>query len=182
MASFSSLPILKPRQNLKAEPVKQDDEALARKDTAITSAAREFKTYKTEVKVFMLSTGDDAGGSSEIEGHIRFFKVDGGVDMKENRIDLADERGWAELHGGRGVQFLHHIRETVGFPASFGVWLKETDTFGDDVIENAVWEYTDPKNVGSMDGTVWSWVFNAPFDRRYMGSVTFQVTETTVTV
>ena len=183
MASFSNLPVPKPRQNVVAERVKQEDESLARKtasDTDPATAARGFRTYRTDVKVYILSTGDDAGGNSEINGYIRFFNVNGTGDTREDRLVLADKQAFAPLNGGRGIEFLRHSRETVGMPASFTVYLYESDRGPDQIIENAIWDYTDPRNIGSMDGTLWSWVFKAPFETRYTGSVTFQVTETTV--
>ncbi|KAF1849524.1 uncharacterized protein K460DRAFT_404739 [Cucurbitaria berberidis CBS 394.84] len=152
-------------------------EVEVKNDTSVASTA--IASYRTTMRIFLYSTGDDTGPSEcEIAGYIAFYipgSPNAGKDFP--KTDFPQKHNWATENNGLGRQLLEYPYSSVGL-TSCRAFLFEDDTIGSDIIANIYIDFHDPRNLRFADGRVWQWKCWNTEDKRYVAYVQLQVVQT----
>ncbi|KAK2748779.1 hypothetical protein FQN57_000360 [Myotisia sp. PD_48] len=158
-----------------AEPFEDTSMKVDEGDAPIHAAAPVFYTFRTHVKIFAVSTGDDPGNSCELQGHIRFSTPT--TTNRNINIELPVKSSWATENNGLGRFLAEYTRDSVAIPANFSAFLLEDDIFGDDIILNWGVDWTNPANLGMADGRAWTLRSWNTGDSRFRVTLWFRVTQ-----
>ncbi|KAF4331735.1 hypothetical protein FBEOM_14497 [Fusarium beomiforme] len=151
------------------QPVDEGDATTAKSASAGAAA---FPTYRTHVKIFQFSTGDDIGDSSELEGFIQF------PNFKRNfASNLPNETSFRSENGGFGRLVADTAIDTAFTPANFRVyWYEQDDSSANDIIIDKSMDWSVPANLKFADGRAWSQEWWNRDDIAYKAYVWWQVT------
>ena len=133
--------------------------------------------YRTDVKIYMLSTGDDPGSVCELKGSIR-TNAGGQTDVKSIDEELPLKKNWSNENNGFGHLLATVSKETIFVPATFSGYLYEEGNIiqGDRVILNYKIDFG-TTNFPWANGNSWwvkSWNIG---DKRYACYFWWQVTQ-----
>lgn len=161
-------------ESVKPEIVKPADPKAA----AAGDIASCFCTFRTHIKLFIISTGNDTGSKCELQGNIHFhnpFHAQDPFISKAIDVELPIKRSWADDNKGLGRLLAELSYDTVLLPASFGAFLVEDDPVGDDIIVSYVLEWT-PANLHMADGNEWTLKSWNTGDKRFAAHLWWKVT------
>lgn len=143
--------------------------------TSGVDAQQLFRKFRTHIKVYMISTGDDPGDECELEGYIRFTYPPPDT-RREIDIEMPVKKSWAGENGGLGRFISEYTHDSIGLPSNFRVFLAEDDLFGDDIIINWGIDWT-PENLYMANGGAWKITSWNTGDTRFRATVWFRVSE-----
>jgi hypothetical protein len=135
-------------------------------------------TFRTHMKVFLLSTGDDSGDDAEIQGFIKFLvPSETEADAVTVSLDFPIISAWADENGGLGRLLLDHSFDSANTATTCQAFLYEDDyPWGYDMIANVPVNFSDAASAKFMDGGEWVWKCWNTEDNRYVAHVWLQVT------
>lgn len=141
------------------------------------AAASATARYRTVIRIYMLSTGDDPGSVCELKGSIR-TNAGGQTNVRSISEELQVKKNWSSENGGLGHLLASVTRETVFVPATFSGYLYEEGNIvqGDRVILNYAIDFS-TTGIDWANGSAWKVKSYNTGDKRYACHFWWRVTK-----
>ncbi|KAJ9650287.1 hypothetical protein H2198_010408 [Neophaeococcomyces mojaviensis] len=150
--------------------IKPEDFADSQSSEGAASAGWNPDRYKTWVKLYMLSTGDDQGNSVEMIGNINVS----GNNVNINKV-YAKWANYRADNGGLGTFITYAENTKSGIPPAFGVNLYEDDNTGKQwIFQNFYIDPTNPAHVQYFNGQVFRWTWHNTVETAFKATVEWQ--------